>query len=61
MENEKKGKAKEEKEKKEKVKKNQDIDKELDQSFPASDPPSYSRPANEEKASKVDKKSSSEE
>jgi len=57
MEKEKKGKPEQEKETKKK--KSDEIDEELDQTFPASDPPSYSRPANEDKASKVEKKSSS--
>lgn len=32
-------------------KKGEEIDEELDQTFPASDPPSYSRPGNNEKES----------
>jgi|GEM_PF-1257600 len=56
MDKDKKGKPEEKKTEK---KKSEDIDEELDQTFPASDPPSYSRPSNEKKASKVKKDDSS--
>lgn len=35
-----------------KKKEEEDLDRELEQTFPASDPPSHSRPANDEKGIK---------
>ncbi|WP_353185529.1 hypothetical protein [Parapedobacter lycopersici] len=42
--------ADDQKEKAEKIKKREErLDKEIEQSFPASDPPSYSQPGNDKK------------
>lgn len=43
---------KEDREKETKKKQEEDLDRELEQTFPASDPPSHSRPGNDDKGSK---------
>lgn len=49
-EKKKRGDSQNEQDPKEQKKSNRDIDREDEQSFPASDPPSYSKPGNDKKA-----------